>query len=448
MTTQAQDKAQAPAAEEITGAIPPHSRMGKLGLTMAWWGVCSALFYIVVAASLAHQFGTLNAIIGMSLSVLTYGAINGVISRYAIRTGLSVALFSRVLFGDFGASLATLIFFATALYYGVFESSVMAVALQAYFPSVPLNLAYLVVIIYGIVLIFGSIQTWLDKLNGVLLPIYLAGLAIAVLLTISSHGYSNDWLFLQPENGPVEYGWWDCYTYYMGVWILMMYTFDYARYGRQEDTAYHARFNFGVPFYLVTFLLSGMAGIFLASTLGTTSEAGVVISLVQLMGFGGLVFAWVTQTRINTANFHLATTNMHSFFERILNLRLPHWIWAVLVGVLAYVIMLADVFSYILQALAYQGVFVVAWVGVALVHILLNPSGMDATASVATGAASHQSFNPRGLLAWFTGTACGLILMHNTGLASFSAPATFLVAAVVYAAAARRGSGYRLSSLE
>lgn len=448
MTTHVQGGAQAAAAEEIAGAIPARSRMGKLSLTMAWWGVCSAMFYIVVAASLAHQFGTLNAIIGMVLSVLTYGAINAAIARYAIRTGLSVGLFSRVLFGDFGASLATLIFFATALYYGVFESSVMAVALQAYFPSVPLNLAYLIVIVYGIVLIFGSIQTWLDKLNGVLLPIYLAGLAVAVLLAISDHGYSNDWLFLAPENGPVEYGWWHCYTYYMGVWILMMYTFDYARYGRREDESYHAHFNFGIPFYLVTFLLSGMAGIFLASTLGTTSEAGVVTSLVRLMGFGGLVFAWVTQTRINTANFHLATTNMRAFFERLLRLRLPHWAWAIFVGALAYVIMLADVFSYILQALAYQGVFVVAWVGVALVHILLHPAGADAAQALAAGSPARQALNPGGLLAWFTGTACGLFLMHDAGMASFSAPVTFLVSSAVYAVAARRVSGFRRSSLE
>lgn len=448
MTTQMQGGAQTTALEEIAGAIPTRSRMGRLGLTMAWWGVCSAMFYIVVAASLAQQFGTLNALIGMVLSVLSYGVINGIMARYAIRTGLSVALFSRVLFGSFGASLATLIFFATALYYGVFESSVMAVALQAYFPSVPLGLAYLLVIAYSIALIFGSIQTWLDKLNGILLPLYLAGLALAVLLTISTHGYSNDWLSLQPDSGPVEQGWWQCYTYYMGVWVLMMYTFDYARYGRREDESYHARFNFGIPFYLVTFLLSGLAGIFLASTLGTTGEAGVVISLVKFMGFGGLAFVWVTQTRINTANFHLATTNMHAFFERLLRLRLPHWIWAVLVGMLAYVIMLADVFSYILQALAYQGVFVVAWVGVALVHILLHPHGTDAARALAADAGMPHAFNSGGLFAWFSGTGCGLLLMHSTGLASFSAPATFIISSAVYAIIAYADSGLRQSSLE
>ena len=48
-------------------------------------------------------------------------------------------------------------------------------------------------------------------------------------------------------------GWWHCFVYYMGVWVLMMFTFDYARFGRKEDAGYHGRFNFGMPFYLVTF---------------------------------------------------------------------------------------------------------------------------------------------------------------------------------------------------
>jgi hypothetical protein len=60
--------------------------MGKLSLTMAWWAVCSAIFYIVVGASLALTYGARNALIGMVLSVISYGLINACISRYAMRT--------------------------------------------------------------------------------------------------------------------------------------------------------------------------------------------------------------------------------------------------------------------------------------------------------------------------------------------------------------------------
>lgn len=407
-------------------------RMGRTSLTMAWWAVCSAMFYIVIGASLALNFGARNAIIGMLLSVLSYGLINAVISRYAIRTGLTVASFSRILFGSVGASLATLIFFSTAIYYAVFEGSVIAVALNHLYPELGYSVAALIVVLYSVPLIFGSVQNWLDKFNGVLLPFYLLGLLAAVALSIAQYGYQSQWLELGPQVQS-SYGWWHCFVSYMGVWILMMFTFDYARFGKPEDAQYHGRWNFGMPFYLVTFLLNGVAGIYLASSIpqeGALSEVSVVLAILQLMGIWGLLFVWVTQTRINTANYYLAAVNMQAFFALMFRIHHARWVWAIVVGAAVYGLMLADVFSWLLQALAWQGVFVVAWVGIALAHILANR-----TTKVDSADIQHMhAFNITGLIAWFSATAVGMILLElaNPVLSSLSAPATFLVSFGAY----------------
>ncbi|WP_375741123.1 purine-cytosine permease family protein [Pseudomonas boanensis] len=420
-----------------TQPVPLNARMGKLSLTMAWWAVCSAMFYIVVGASLALAYGARNAIIGMLLSVVCYGVINAVISRFAVRSGLSVALFSRVLFGRLGASLATLIFFSTAIYYAVFEGSVIAVAFNHLYPSISYPLAALLVVLYSVPLIFGSVQNWLDKFNGVLLPFYLFGLLAAVALSIGEYGYQPQWLDFGPAE-PSATGWWDCFTAYMGVWVLMMFTFDYARFGKPEDATYHGRWNFGMPFYLVTFLLNGMAGIYLAASIprqGELSEVTVVLAILQLMGIWGLLFVWVTQTRINTANYYLATVNMQAFFGDLLRLRYSRLVWALVVGAAVYGLMLADVFAWLLKALAWQGVFVVAWVGVALAHILGK-----GTAQVT----DSPNLNAVGLAAWFCGVLLGFALMQAGGvLQSLSAPLTFLVSAGVYGVAARFGKAGR-----
>ncbi|VVO38619.1 purine-cytosine permease family protein [Pseudomonas fluorescens] len=403
--------------------VPADARMGRLSLTMAWWAVCSAMFYIVVGASLALSYGTRNALIGMLLSVISYGLVNTVLSRFAIRSGLSVALFSRLLFGRTGACLATLIFFSTAIYYAVFEGSVIAVALNHLYPELVYPLAALLVVLYSVPLILGSVQHWLDKLNGVLLPVYLGGLLFAVGLSISRYGYQPQWLDFGPAT-PRAFGWWDCFVAYMGVWVLMLFTFDYARFGKPEDATYHGRWNFGMPFYAVTFLLNGAAGIYLVSSIpheGTLNEVSVVMAILQLMGLWGLLFVWATQTRINTANYYLATLNMQAFFARF-GLRGSYLMWAVAVGLIVYGLMLADVFSYLLKALAYQGIFVVAWVGVALAQILYG--GRDVSAIH-----SAPAFNPVGLTAWFGGTALGLLLMFTGGVpGSFSAPLTGVLA--------------------
>ena len=122
--------------------------------------------------------GTTNALIGIVLTIIAYGIINGVISRYSMKTGLTVALFSKVLFDHFGAVVATLIFFAPALYYAVFEGYVMALVLAEWSGNMSMAVATAIVVISGVALIFGSVQHWLDKFNGVLL---VAGCMIGVI---------------------------------------------------------------------------------------------------------------------------------------------------------------------------------------------------------------------------------------------------------------------------
>lgn len=386
---------------------------------------------------MALNFGTRNAIIGIVLSVIVYGLINAVLSRYAIRTGLSVALFSRVLFGNVGAGLATLIFCATAIYYAVFEGSVIAVGINTIIPSISYPVAALIVVLYSVPLVFGSIQTWLDKFNGVLLPFYILGLVVAVALAIGEYGYSDKWLNLGPETGAPAGGWWSCFVYYMGVWVLMMFTFDYARFGRKEDADYHAYFNFGMPFYLMAFLVSGLFGMFMIGTvpdLGTLSEVSVLLALLKLMGIWGLVFVWITQTRINTANYYLGAVNLEALVELFGRVSIGRIGWAVAVGVIVYVLMLANVFNYLLQALAYQGIFVVAWVAVALAHILIDRYS-TLVGNVVEYRASHvPSFNPLGIVAWFVAATIGIALhIWGGNYAELSAPVSAIIAFAIYA---------------
>jgi hypothetical protein len=384
---------------------------------------------------LALAYGTVNTLIGIVLSVITYGSVNLVISRYAIRTGSSVSLFSRILFGKTGAALATLIFAATAIYYAVFEGSVISLAATFVWPGLDYKIAALFVVLYSVPLVFGSVQHWLDKFNGVLLPVYLIGLFAAVGLAISEYGYSNAWLSVTPEGGAPAMGWWHVYVAYMGVWILMMFCFDYARFGKKQDEGYHSAFNFGVPFFMVAFLVSGVAGIFLVNTIpidGALSEVSAVKAIIMLMGFFGLLFVWSTQTRINTANYYLASVNLESLGRMVFGLNLSKYFWAVVVGIIVYVLMLIDVFSYLLTALAYQGVFVVAWVAVALGYMLIDGKN-EARNESSKEDHDYPAFKPQGLIAWFGSVLVGIVLMHIPDIASFSSPVTAICGFSFYA---------------
>lgn len=365
------------ASEDYANHVVPLTwRSGRWSLGMAWGAMASAMFWLVAAATVAAAVGTRAALVGIVLAVATHGAVNYYLSAYAGRTGLTVALFSRRLFGHRGAIIAPLIFGATAIYYSVFEGSVIAVALHHYFGGLDLKVYYLIVVLYSVPLVFGGVRTWLDKFNGFLLPFYLVGLVVAIVWACAEYGASSDWLSAPAAVDMAVPGWLFSYVTYMGMWIMMMYTFDFARFGRREDAKFHGVVTFGPVFYSFIFLVSGLVGIFLANTVPTSgplSEVSVVYAIVNLMGIWGVILIWVSQTRINTANFYLASSNLETVMAQIFGLKLPRTVWAVVTGGIVYLLMLTDVLTYLLTALAWQSVFIVAWVGIALVHMAVDP---------------------------------------------------------------------------
>jgi purine-cytosine permease-like protein len=425
--------------DAATTVVTEFDRMGRGSLTMVWWSLCSAMFYLVLGGALALQFGTRNALIGAVLGVMSQSSLAYMFARYAIRTGQSSFLLSESLFGSSGAALTSLIFFLTTTYYAVFESSIVALAAASVIPSVSRTAICLVIVSYSVLLVAGPVQRFLDKFNGALLPVYLIGLAVTVVLAIGKYGYSDAWLHIGPPGGPSSTGWWSCFMAFFGQQLLMMCTLDFARFGRREDTSYHSLVAFGAPFYAVAFLMNSLVGIFLAGVArySTVSETVVMDTCLAVLGGGaGLAFIWVTQTRINTANYFLAATNLQAVLGRTLRGSLPRLACAALVGVIvAGVLLFTDVIRYLLVALNYQGVILTAWVGVALAHIVADNRAMAAGAATGTAAKQVPLFNSRGLVAWACSAIVGLVMLQVGGnSATLSVPASLAVAWFAYRA--------------
>jgi purine-cytosine permease-like protein len=429
------------ATEDYSRHVVPRTwRATPLSLIGSWWALASAMFWLIFAALIALAVGTVNALIGMALTTIAFGAINWILSHYAARTGTTVNLFSRTIFGYLGAALAPLIFGLTAIYYATFEGSIIAVAFYEYFGGLELSLWYLVVVLYSVPLVFGGVLKWLDKFNGFLLPFYVIGLIIAVIWTIVEFGYSNDWLTQEPEtmavSGP---GWWFAFAAFMGLYIMMMYTWDYARYGRTtpEELQFNGWFTFGFVFYFVTIFLNGVVGIFLAlniPTEGPLTELSGVLGMVALMGLFAVALVWISQTRINTANFYLASSNLENFFARVFKVKIPRVAWAVIVGVVVYLFMLTNIFDILLQATLYQGVIITAWVAVTLTHIAHSRLRKIDPESWEWRPGRVPMFNWGGLGAGFAATAVGVVLLNFGGAwgDTWAPPLTFVTATIIY----------------
>jgi purine-cytosine permease-like protein len=403
------------ATEDYSLHVVPRSwQMNRYQLTQAFFAVATTFFYLYFAGFIALAYGTVNALIGIGLSVVVYVAVNSVIVRAASASGLTVALFSRSLFGFVGAAIATLIFAATAVYFLVFEASVIAVAAREFFGGA-LKMWYAIVIASTAPLVWRGVRVWLDRLNAFLLPFFVITLAAVIVWALADRGYHG---FLPGTSAAAgtTLPWLQAFSAYMGVWILMMYTMDFARLGRPEDDRYHIAVTFGWVFYLISFVISGLIGILLVSTFGIDfaslagQESALPVEIVGLTGILGLALIAITQTRINTVNLYLASTNLQSFVARVFGVTLPRTLWVLVACAIGYLLMLTNVFSYVNDALAYQGIAIVAWVGVALVHLAwLRRSGRDLT-TVEFRPGRIPAFNPGGLGAWFGATALGVVL--------------------------------------
>ena len=426
--------------------VPRTWRMDKVKLTMAWYAVMTAFFYMYFAAFIALAYGTANALIGIALTIVAYSLINTVITRVASTSGLTVALFSRSMFGFVGAAIATLIFAATATYYLVFEGSVISVAAQTYFGG-PIKLWYAIVIVCTAPLVWRGVRTWLDRLNGFLLPFYaltLAGVLIWALADEGYHGFLPD-----AEAAPgTTLPWLQAFTAYMGVWILMMFTMDFARLARPQDERYHTAITFGWLYYVLTFGVNGLIGILLVSTFGISfeelagQESALPVQIVSLTGILGLALIVITQMRINTVNLYLASTNFQSFFSRVFRLNLPRTAWVVVACAIGYLMMLTNVFSYVFDALNYQGIAIVAWVGVALAHVWYLRGHHLKLEGIEFRPGRIPAFNPGGITAWVAATAVGVILkVTDTTESQFfdtwGLLLTFVIAFGVYALSTR-----------
>ena len=282
----------------------------------------------------------------------------------------------------------------------------------------------------------GSVQTWMAKLNGVLLPFYAVGI-IAAVIAAAVQFPGADWLGFQgvvPPEARAIPGWLLGAVLYMGIWLTMPTTVDFARFAKVEDAGFHKNVTFGWVFYIWLFGLNGLAGIFLVQSVlpdDPTAETGVVQAIIGVLGFVGLLVIVVSQTRINTLNYYQASSNFERLIGFLFGIRIRRQVLVVAVTLVVFLLMLTNVFSYLEQALIWQGVFFVGWVGITLTHYALVPADRRPGPEFR---AQRLPAVTGGLVIWLVATAVGIFLAESSAVPpvlNSTAPLVALAVSVV-----------------
>jgi purine-cytosine permease-like protein len=426
-----------------THIVPLSARVGRWQLAMSFWSILSAIAWLFYGALVAGLYGTTNAIIAMVVSIVVYSAVNILLARWGMRSGLNSTLLSRRMFGVLGAFLTALLVAANVTWYAVFESSVIAVAFQSYFDAGAIWIWYLVVVVAMLPLMLGSVQTWLARLNGILLPLYVGGVIAAVIVAAVRYDTSG-WLSFPgvvPDVARTIPGWLSGTMLYMGIWLLMPTTVDFARFARRGDEKFHEWITFGPLFYAWLFLVNGLAGAFIVRAVlpnEPAAETGVVSAFLATLGLLGLIIIVASQTRINSLNYYLASANWQRLVSGLTGARIPRLVWVVVVSVAVYLLMLTDVFSYLQRALTWQGVLLVAWGAVVITHYVLVPADRRQGAEFRARRLPAVTW---GLAAWLVSAGVGIYLVEApnapASLKELAVLIAFVLAVVLYAIAVR-----------
>jgi purine-cytosine permease-like protein len=403
--------------------VPVTARQPRRAVLSSWWSIASAMAFLYFGVLAANLAGTQQALVGLALVIVVSALLGGAASNASIRRGLNSMLLTREVFGVRGAVLTPLICGLGGLYYAVFESSVMAAALHSYFQVFDIRFWYAIVIIGMTPLMLGGMQTWLNKLNSWSLPVFLVGVTAAVIVAAWRFGWTSDWWTAGPDTSSPNTlpGWLTTFILYMGNWLLVPDTPEFARFGRIQDKRFHANVTFGWAFYLVAYGFSGLAGILivaLAAPHTTIAESAVTTGIVSSLGAVGLIVVIISQIRINSANFYVASTCLERVVGHLSPRNLPRRAWVMLLAALTFTLMLTNVFSYIATALAWQGIVTVSWVGIVIVHLLCVTRDPEIRAT-------RLPALTRGFTVWVIATGVGLVALN------FGSPAIAGVAPVI-----------------
>lgn len=398
----------------VNHVVPSSMRVGRWQMAMSYWSLLSALVWMFYGALAATLYGTQDALIAIVLSVAIYATISGLFARWSIRTGANATMLSRQTFGVVGSLLTAYLLAASSTFYAVFESSTLAIAAKEYTNLWPIEVWYAIVCVGMLPLMLGGVRTFMAKLNGFSLPFYYIGMAAAVIAAFVKFGEGSDWFdwtgVVPPEARPYP-GWFLALLLFLGLFLLIANTSDFARFGKVEDAKFHSRVSFGWVFMALLLLVNGVAGIILARVVVPDlppTEAGVVTAILASLGFAGLVLIVLSQGRVNTLNYYEASANLSRIITALTGRKIPRLLLVALLTALVFGLMLTNVFSYFEMMLRWQGAFLGTWVGVLLTHYFLIKGWKN------TEMRSQRvgKVTP-GLVVWLVSTGVALWLMEG-----------------------------------
>jgi purine-cytosine permease-like protein len=428
-------------------AVPETSRMGWTSILNVTIGIAGAMIFMQVSGQMALSFGTANAVLAMLYATLATGILGTVFAYFAAKTGLNSNLMARGTgYGFVGSALTSLIYASNFIVLAAIEGSIMAHAIHAYIPAVPV---WLLMVILGVSIIplnwYGMKQ--LNKFQKYSLPIYIILLVCGIIFALNKDvvGSTNFLTFLPEGQQTGGVALLTCMGILNGiVGLQALLTADYARFIKPQDIKF-ASFAIGFLPQVASFFIMGLVGIWFATRF---AESNPGVYMVGVLGIGGAVYTVLSQLRINLINLYSGSLSLANFFARIFNFTPGRVFWVVITAIAAVILMLFDVIAHIGAVLTFQGVSMFAWAASMLADLLIVKKMLKIGPAHIEYRRGHlRNWNPVGTIALIVGAVIGSYFAISQPGTAMAAASAFIAGAISFVlhivlAVATRGKYY------
>ena len=451
-----QDISDTEAVEDYAvGRVPAHYRWPMPAIILVLLGNSTAMFWFILGADLSFQVGWPTMLWPLAYFFIFATVIGAVVMKLASSEGLSLNLLTRGLgFGYMGSAFTSLIYGVNFVFYFIFEGTIVSHAIANHLGIAvdsPGGIAIFAML--GLIAIFfvwrgmsslQFLQTW-----GV--PLFIALFAFCIYQLTNNYEIvgPTGWL----PNGTVDES---------KLWIVMsmangqivfqgLIATDYGRFAKPGIT--HKGTTLIMLGMLIPVIPILLAGALLAHTLLPHIPTDSIINSMDpgyvfpaIMGLLGVVFAVLTQIRINVINLYSGSIALSNTMDMAFNFRPGRQWWMLLVWVLGVILYSVNVLQYMTTFLTITGILTNTWVFIILADQLICRRLLNLAPSdfVEYRKEYLTSWNPCGVVSLIVGVAIGAAGVLGAYPIYYASFISMIVGPVLHVAAsiATRGSFY------
>lgn len=416
-----------------TARVPEDQRWPRPAILLVLTANVTALFWFSLGGQLGFLVGWPMMLLPLAYMVVLATLLGSVIMRISSREGLSVPLLTRGLgFGRKGAAVASVVYGFNYVFYFLFEGSIVAHALSEFF-DISINSAAATVV-FTLVGLAALLFAWRGMHSMNLLqrwgtPIFLALFIVGMVMLANGYVLTGPGQW-QVTGGVTATALWQGFNLANGQIVFQaLIATDYGRFVKRSVGYRGTGAVMLVEMLMIAgvMLLGALISFTLVPHLGSESLAtDPGVYFVAFMGLIGVVFAVVTQVRINVVNLYSGSLALSNAWDAVAPRKVGRQWWMLAlfgVGILGYPI---NILNYTDTFLAITGIMTNTWVLILLADYFVcrKLCGLAPTRRIEFAENEVPSWNPCGLTSMAAGVlvgAMGVFGLYPSFLASFVA---------------------------